>query len=1264
MKDLFISYGRRESLVLVGRLHQLVKLAGYEAWFDKVNIPDGDDYSQRIWHGIESAHNFVYVMAPRCMTSPYCLIELEYARLLGKRVIPLAQIVLFDTPDKELSAGDKQVMLNFYENYGIKGITINTELDVLKRSHALIGKTDWVYAREEYTPEEIKAMFEWQASYENFWFKHDQTNYLKDYKFPSFGKSIDDLAGVSEAVLRLIDKHKNYVQQHTVILQQALQWQKGNKEVKHLLVGADRKKAEAWISKTFEKPEQPPCAVSNLHGEFICESRKNAENLLTDVFISYDAENKDLRDEVYYSLSQHLVTTWVHHKDIAKGKNFEEAIKHGIEQAKYMLFFISNDSLQSEWCIKELAHATSLNKKIIPLLIEKLENSRLLLENQYINKLQYIDFTNNKNPTDYESDLADILKELHTDESYYEQHRTFLCQALKWQRQNYNDSILLQGNLLANARNWLKAGATKTHTPLPLHQQFIEASIAKIGNLSSDVFVSYSRNDGDFARKINTDLQTLGTTTWFDQESIPVGATNFEEEIRNGIAQSDNFLFLISPKSINSPYCKGEVEYAVELNKRIITVLVETLDDDSKAIFKTLPKLSQVQWIDLRPNHSYEKGFEQLYRSFKSDAEYVKNHTNWGRKAADWNKNRKTELLLRGAEVVSAETWLTEATQQKKYPEPTTLQQEFITESRKAVAAARKKEINTIRKLRTLFGVSVIALFASMIAYISANMQKELSETNFLLNIAQRNIYKDAIMSIRAAEIAFNRGLETENQHFIQTSTDIGSLALAHLKSGDASVYGAIYNSNQKEWLLSANQQEIYEYSLEKQHIGAGTITILDTNLIEKSSFSVKNNIIDVIPSSDSQHLLVKVELGIASGGELKLYTTQGKLLTELETAGDYFHFSADGKKILLAGTNNIVYDIASKKTQKLDENVLVFANPSDVLTNNLTHTLVQSSDSSQSYLHLWNIETWKSEWKKPINITSAVLSKNGEQIIGYNSDTVVCFNGQGEKLWQCKTGKYIQQIFTFGNDQYFAATLNDSTLFIADTKNIADSSSWGVATNYLKKIELVEDSLILVQTESEVRILDIKNDFVRAYLTHDNPIKWAKKMHHTDEVLTFDTNYNLRFWQLDNSATVAALRETQDAYTLFNTTLPNSTNYIPSLEIQTFGITKTTTDDLLKFYTGLGLEHFIGGGVVLLSLFLGGFSIYYLFKRRWKKMFGFGFLSATILVVAFTYLIHFSTFVVFLVLWLVATFFIAKPELTWLYEKFQSAFLPKEELS
>ena len=37
-KDLYVSYGRRESLGFVRRLHRQLQFAGFDAWFDKVNI--------------------------------------------------------------------------------------------------------------------------------------------------------------------------------------------------------------------------------------------------------------------------------------------------------------------------------------------------------------------------------------------------------------------------------------------------------------------------------------------------------------------------------------------------------------------------------------------------------------------------------------------------------------------------------------------------------------------------------------------------------------------------------------------------------------------------------------------------------------------------------------------------------------------------------------------------------------------------------------------------------------------------------------------------------------------------------------------------------------------------------------------------------------------------------------------------------------------------------------------------------------------------
>ena len=284
-KDVFISYGRRESLGFVARMHQQLLLKGYTAWFDKVNIPDGDDYALRINHGIESADNFIFVMAPRSLCSPYCLIELEYARVLGKRVIPINQAVIFETTPKAISAGDQAVLNGFYASQGIENPNLKTTQDVLNRSLAVIGRTDWLDAKEEMQDADCDALSSWAATYENLWKNHEDSEKLQSIEIPVFGKQIDDFEAVLQSIYTVLENQKKHIRQHTELLDLAFQWQRNQKQTKYLLVGKERKAAEDWLTHTFSPGVLPPCEPSRLHCDFICEARKNAENLMTDCFI-------------------------------------------------------------------------------------------------------------------------------------------------------------------------------------------------------------------------------------------------------------------------------------------------------------------------------------------------------------------------------------------------------------------------------------------------------------------------------------------------------------------------------------------------------------------------------------------------------------------------------------------------------------------------------------------------------------------------------------------------------------------------------------------------------------------------------------------------------------------------------------------------------------------------------------------------------------------------------------------------------------------
>jgi len=442
-KDLFISYGRRESLGFVGRLHQQLKIANYDVWFDKVNIPDGDDYAQRINHGIETAHNFVYVMAPRCMTSPYCLIELEYARLLGKRVIPINQMRISGTPTGDLSAKDKQTLISFYKFYNLPDQNIQTAQDVVNRSRALIGKSDWLAGQEELSEEDCKRLEEWAKQYENNWASHDDASYLSKVFLPTFGKSIDTFDGVVTQVKAALERQKEYVHRHTEILAQALHWQKNQKATQHLLVGKERTEVEDWLLMDSSSSEQSSCQLPPLVYEFICEARKNAENRMTDIFICYDAEHdRAIRDPVVQSLSRHAKTTWIHDRDIQKGADYEREIKLGIEQADNFFYLISPHSVVSDYCQNELVHALKYNKRIVPLLIAPTPKSEVP---EILRELQYVDFTDKNDQTTDVHNIDDILNILRLDHEYYQQHKVFLARALKWQAENQKPSFCCEG---------------------------------------------------------------------------------------------------------------------------------------------------------------------------------------------------------------------------------------------------------------------------------------------------------------------------------------------------------------------------------------------------------------------------------------------------------------------------------------------------------------------------------------------------------------------------------------------------------------------------------------------------------------------------------------------------------------------------------------------------------------------------------------------------------------------------------------------------
>ena len=322
-------------------------------------------------------------------------------------------------------------------------------------------------------------------------------------------------------------------------------------------------------------------------------------------------------------------------------------------------------------------------------------------------------------------------------------------------------SLLLRGYNLQQFEAWLKvAKQNKDYPPLSLQEKFITASLNRTEESSLEVFISYSRSDSDLARKINEQLQELGKTTWFDQESIATG-TDFQQEIYRGIESSDNFLFIISPKSVNSPYCADEVEYAQRLNKRFVTILHRSLSEEDRR--KQPSALASVQYLDFNQHGGdFGANFNELVRTLDTDRNHVRNHTKWSQRALEWNDNKKgTDLLLRGSEFAVAEVWLKTAETEQKKPTVTILQKEFIAQSREAIEAREKQDKRQILILRSLLVGASVALVAAIGGSIFALINQQEAK------IQARNAEEQATKAENAREDALKSEQEAKKQEEI-----------------------------------------------------------------------------------------------------------------------------------------------------------------------------------------------------------------------------------------------------------------------------------------------------------------------------------------------------------------------------------------------------------------------------------------------------------------------------------------------------------------
>ena len=204
--------------------------------------------------------------------------------------------------------------------------------------------------------------------------------------------------------------------------------------------------------------------------------------------------------------------------------------------------------------------------------------------------------------------------------------------------------------------------------------------------ISTDCFVSYSRNDAALVRKIGLALAKDGIELWADWEDI-LPTSKWLEEIHSGIEAAHTFLFFTSFDSVTSEMCLKELSIAVELKKRLVRV--ECGDVKSKIVPAALQPL---QWISFREADSFDESLQSLQKIIKSDLDSLRLERKIALRASEWRERRyDPSLLLLGSELTRAQTWLKQ--QASHAAHELSLHTEYITAAAQAASERRSSQL-------------------------------------------------------------------------------------------------------------------------------------------------------------------------------------------------------------------------------------------------------------------------------------------------------------------------------------------------------------------------------------------------------------------------------------------------------------------------------------------------------------------------------------------------------------------------------------------
>jgi WD40 repeat protein len=207
------------------------------------------------------------------------------------------------------------------------------------------------------------------------------------------------------------------------------------------------------------------------------ESLKDA---LKAAFISYAREDHEFVEELRAAFNKVGREIWVDTEDIPLTAKWRAQIRLGIERSRNIIFILTPAWLDSKACAEELEYAVRLNKRLIPILHQKVDFQKKASELRELQRLSFLE------TDDFSAQFKLLLKALDINLDWLNKQTYLTVRIQDWKNKEESVDLLLRGKELKLYEDWLTQSASFEAENQELHPSQVQREFIRISRVKEN----------------------------------------------------------------------------------------------------------------------------------------------------------------------------------------------------------------------------------------------------------------------------------------------------------------------------------------------------------------------------------------------------------------------------------------------------------------------------------------------------------------------------------------------------------------------------------------------------------------------------------------------------------------------------------------------------------------------------------------------------------------------------------------------------------